>query len=143
MATHSIGPRAAVGALVFRGDAVLLVLRGREPARGLWALPGGSVELGETLLAAAEREVREETGVVARARHVVHAFDVIERDTAGRALHHYVVVDVLADWIRGEPRAADDALDARWQPLAELRTLPISDETLRLIERMRGQSPSG
>jgi ADP-ribose pyrophosphatase len=130
-------PRAAVGVLVVRGSEVLLVLRANAPAKGSWAVPGGSIALGESLQEAAEREVREETGVEVRGAEVVHAFDVIERDAAGAVLHHYVVVDVRAEWVAGEPRAGDDALDARWQPIGDLRSLPISGETLRLIERLR------
>jgi ADP-ribose pyrophosphatase len=128
--------------VVFRGDEVLLVLRGRAPSRGVWAVPGGSVRLGETLREAAEREVLEETGVVVRARDVVHAFDVIERDTDGALRHHYIVVDVTADWIAGEPRAGDDALDARWHDVARLAALEVSAETLRLVERLRSQGVS-
>ena len=129
-------PRAAVGVLVLRGDEVLLVVRRNAPAKGLWAVPGGSIALGESLAEAAEREVREETGVEVRAGKVVHAFDVVERDAAGAVLHHYVVVDVVAEWISGEPRAGDDALDARWHRVADVGGLAISRETLRLIERV-------
>jgi ADP-ribose pyrophosphatase len=129
-------PRAAVGVIVFRADEVLLVLRGRAPARGVWAVPGGSIHLGESLREAAEREVREETGITVRAREPVHAFDAIEHDATGLVRHHYVVVDVMADWVAGEPRAADDALDARWQPIAELSALPMSTETLELVRRL-------
>ena len=129
-------PRAAVGVLVLRGDEVLLVLRRNAPAKGLWAVPGGSIVLGESFAQAAEREVREETGVEVRAGEVLHAFDVIERDATGAVLHHYVVVDVVAEWISGEPRAADAALDARWHRIADVDRLAISSETLRLIRRV-------
>jgi ADP-ribose pyrophosphatase len=129
-------PRAAIGVLVVRGDDVLLVLRANAPSKGLWAVPGGSIALGESLQEAAEREVREETGVEVRAGEVVHAFDVVERDAAGGVVHHYVVVDVRAQWIAGEPRAGDDALDARWHRIADVHELPISAETLALIERV-------
>jgi len=132
-----VAPRVAVGAVVFRGDEVLLVKRGRAPSRGLWAIPGGSVELGETLREAAEREVREETGIEIRTQSIVHTFDVIERDDAGHVLYHYVIVDFLADWIAGEPVAADDALDARWCRIADLDALAISSETLRLVRRLK------
>ena len=131
-------PRLAVGAVVLRGRDVLLVKRGKPPAFRLWAVPGGCVRLGETLLQAAEREVREETGVEIRATEVAHAFDVIDRDESGRVLHHYVVVDVLAEWIAGEPRAADDALEAGWHELGALDALPISIETLRLVRKLTG-----
>ena len=122
---------------MFRGEEVLLIRRGRAPSLGLWAIPGGSVELGETLRHAAEREVREETGVEIRATSIVYTFDVIERDDSGRVSHHYVIVDFLAEWIAGEPRAADDAVDAAWFHVEKLDTLAISPETLRLVRRLR------
>jgi 8-oxo-dGTP diphosphatase len=70
--------------VVFKGDAVLLVQRGNPPSRGMWAIPGGSVRLGETLQTAAEREILEETGVVIRAGDPVLVFDAIEQDPAAR-----------------------------------------------------------
>jgi ADP-ribose pyrophosphatase len=129
-------PRVAVGGVVIRGGDVLLVRRSKAPSRHLWAVPGGSVELGESLLDAAVREVREETGVDVRARAVVHVFDAIERDAHGRVEHHYVVVDVACDWVAGEPQAGSDALEARWQPIVKLGELTISPETLRLVLRL-------
>jgi len=134
-------PRVAVGALVFRGESgvareVLLVRRSKPPHAGVWALPGGAVVLGETLEQAVEREVFEETGVSVSARGVVHAFDAIERDVARRVSYHYVVVDVLAEWIEGSPCARDDAADARWVPLAEVQEMSraeLSDQTRRVV----------
>ena len=132
-------PRAAVGVVVVRGDEVLLVRRKRGPSEGLWAVPGGSVELGETLATAAEREVLEETGIVVRAGRPVHAFDAIERDDEGRVRFHYLVVDVAAEWISGEPRAGDDASAAQWFRLADLPCAGVSDETRRLVGRLLGE----
>ena len=126
-------PRAAVGAVVFRDDAVLLVRRGNAPSQGTWAIPGGRVRLGETLQAAAEREIREETGVVIRAREPVFVFDAIERDADGRVTFHYVIVDLSADYLRGEPCAADDAAEARWITSAELAALDVNPATRRLL----------
>ena len=73
-------PALAVGAIVFKDQQVLLVKRGKPPAKGMWAIPGGSVELGETLKQAAEREVLEETGIRIKAGEPVHSFEVIEHD---------------------------------------------------------------
>ena len=128
-------PRVAVGAVVFRADRVLLVLRGSPPGRGTWAIPGGSVHLGETLGAAAERETREETGVIVRAGAPIHTFEVVERDPRDAVRFHYVIVDLAAEYVSGSPRAGDDALDARWVSAAELGNLPVNLATRRLLRR--------
>jgi ADP-ribose pyrophosphatase len=131
-------PRVAVGAVVFHQDKVLLVLRNQAPAKGLWAIPGGSVELGETLQAAAEREVLEETGLNVQAGHVIHTFDAIQRDEAGQVQYHYVIVDLLAEALDPtQPlRPADDVKDAAWFTLPELEQpdFPVS-KTTRLLLR--------
>ncbi|MEJ5357673.1 MAG: NUDIX domain-containing protein [Desulfobacterales bacterium] len=126
-------PRVAVGAVVLRDGAVLLVKRAFPPSAGVWAIPGGGVLLGETLREAAEREIREETGVEIRALEPVAAFDVIEKDDAGRVRFHYVIVDLSAEWVSGEPRAASDAADARWVAAEEMDALPVSRRTRRLL----------
>ncbi|MGE5256299.1 MAG: NUDIX hydrolase [Hyphomicrobiales bacterium] len=126
-------PRVAVGAIVFKDEAVLLVQRGQPPAEGSWAIPGGSVRIGETLQQAAEREILEETGVVIRAAEPVYTFDVIERDEQDRVRFHYVIVDVAAQHVRGAPRPASDAADARWVSAAELSQLNVSPHTRRLL----------
>lgn len=127
-------PRTAVGAVVFKDDKVLLVRRGRPPARGQWAIPGGNVKLGETLQAAAEREILEETGIVIRARDPVYTFDAIVRDEDGAIQFHYVIVDLAADYIDGSPRPGDDADEVRWLDAQALDTLPVSPPTLKLLK---------
>lgn len=136
-------PRVAVGAVVRRGDAVLLVRRAKPPNEALWAIPGGSVELGETLQTAAEREILEETGITIRAGRPVYIFDVIDRDAAGRVRYHYVITDLLADYVSGDPTAGDDALEARWVTAGELRELPVSASTLELLRDELGFDTSG
>ncbi|QBX33511.1 NUDIX domain-containing protein [Paracoccus liaowanqingii] len=113
-------PVVAVLAVVLRDGHALLVQRANPPDAGFWGFPGGKVDAGETLLAAAERELREETGVIARADRVLTALDALDRDGTGELRHHFVLVAVLCHWQSGEPRAADDALDAAWVPLAGL-----------------------
>ena len=126
-------PRPAVGAVVFKGDAVLLVQRANPPSQGVWAIPGGRVQLGETLQAAAEREILEETGVVVRANAPVLVYDVIHKDDRGAVKYHYVIVDLAADYVSGEPRAGDDAADARWITPDELTRIPVNPATRRLL----------
>jgi ADP-ribose pyrophosphatase len=128
-------PRVAVGAVVFSNDRVLLVRRGQPPSEDLWAIPGGSVEIGETLQEAAEREILEETGIAIRAREPVYTFDAIERDDAGKIRFHYVIVDLSADYVTGNPTAGDDALEARWVTAQELNELQVSPPTLKLLKR--------
>ncbi len=121
-----VRPVPAVLAVVPRGGEVLLVQRRNPPDAGLWGFPGGKVDFGETLMAAAERELREETGVSARAVRVLTALDVIGQGAAPD--HHFVLIAVLCDWQGGEPLAADDAQDARWVALADIDSLPLSKD---------------
>jgi len=129
-------PRVAVGAVVMHAGRVLVVERGNPPAEGVWALPGGSVELGETLAEAAEREVLEETGIVVRAGAVVHAFDAVVRDDDARVRFHYVIVDLLCDYVSGEVVAGSDARDARFVTREEFATLRSSRATVDLLRRI-------
>lgn len=126
-------PRVAVGAVVFKDHRVLLVQRGQPPGQGLWAIPGGSVKLGETLQQAAEREILEETGVVIVAQKPKCTFDVVDRDDNGQVRFHYVIVDLTAEYISGEPRPGDDAADVRWIAAQELSSLEVSASTLALL----------
>ncbi len=128
-------PRVAVGAVVFKDDRVLLVERGKPPSAGAWAIPGGSVQLGETLRQAAEREVLEETGVVIRAGEPVLTFETIEKDAGGRVRFHYVIVDLAAEHLGGEPRASSDAAAACWVSADELPQLNVNRKTRELLKQ--------
>ncbi|HID29211.1 MAG TPA: NUDIX domain-containing protein [Desulfobacterales bacterium] len=127
-------PQVAVGAIVMRDNKVLLVKRSQPPGKGLWAVPGGRVELGETLQEAAEREVREETGITVRARNPVCALDLIDRDDAGRVRFHYVIVDIVADYVGGKANPNDDASEVRWATSQEMEELPTSKTTKELLK---------
>jgi 8-oxo-dGTP diphosphatase len=122
-------PTLAVGAIVVHDDSLLMVLRGREPNKGLWTVPGGRVEAGEYLADALKREVREETGIEIE---VGDLLGVLER----RGEEHFVILDFLAQPLDDmAPRASDDAAEARWVPLREVAKL---DCTPRFVETLRG-----
>ena len=126
-------PVIAVGAVIFRNDSVLLVKRKNPPNAGQWAIPGGKVRLGETLQAAAEREILEETGVTIRALQPIHTFELIEKNPRGEILYHYVILDLLAEYVSGQPRPADDVSAAAWIDRNTLNTLQVNQETLKLL----------
>jgi len=127
-----------VGAVIFREDKVLLVLRGKPPAEKQWSIPGGCVELGETLQEAAEREIAEEAGIIIQAKNPIYTFDVIERDENGDIRFHYVIVDLAADYVSGELRAGDDAVDVSWVSLKDLNERNVSDATRKLLAQCYG-----
>lgn len=131
-------PRVAVGAIVFKGNEVLLVRRANPPSRDVWAIPGGNVQLGESLQQAAEREILEETAIRIQAGAPVFTFDFIERDNAGRVKFHYVIVDLMAEYLDGEPQPGDDAADARWVSSGAIKSLKVSAMTLKLLETQFG-----
>lgn len=136
--TQSV-PRLGAIAVVLRDDQVILVQRGKAPSAGMWGFPGGHVELGETGLEAAQRELLEETGVVAHAGSYLTNLDVIVRDDSGAIDRHYVLLAVLCDYVEGEPVAQDDAADARWVAVDEIRDcgLPILNQVAEVAERAR------
>ena len=129
-------PRLAVGGVVIKDDRVLLVRRGKPPAFGEWAIPGGSVELGESLEQAVERELREETGITVRAGEICHTFEAVKRDDDGRVRFHYVIIDLMAEYLSGEPVPASDATEAAWLTLAELKDRNINTTTLELLSKL-------
>lgn len=120
-------PLACIGVVCRKGDSVLLVKRGREPLKGRWSIPGGKLDFGETVREAALRELAEETGVTAR---ITRLIDVVDSIMDGQ---HYVLIDFEAEWVSGEPTAADDAEEARFFPLDEALKRVEWDETRRVI----------
>lgn len=129
-------PRLAVGGVVIKKGRVLLVRRGKAPALGQWAIPGGSVELGESLQQAVEREIREETGLSVRAGEVCHVFEAVNRDEGGRVRFHYVIIDLMADYLSGEPVPASDVTEAAWLSAEELEKRPVNASTLELLRKL-------
>lgn len=129
-------PQLGCGAIVRRGDSVLLVKRGREPRKGQWAIPGGKVEAGESMRAAAEREILEETAITIRAGEMVYQLEYIEHDDAGDIAFHYVVLDFAAEYLGGEPSPGDDADAAAWVRFDTLSNLPLTDSTREALHTL-------
>ena len=128
-------PVVSVGAVVVRQGRVLLAQRGQPPSEGMWTFPGGVVELGETLQDAAAREVWEECGIRVRALEPFIVVDRIFRDAEGGIEYHYVIVDMLAEWVEGEVMAASDIRRAGWFSAEELEALPLTPGVLELAKR--------
>ncbi len=107
-------PVPAALAVVVRGRQVLLVRRANPPDQGLWGFPGGRIERGETVFAAAERELAEETGLAGTAIRLLDALDLLDCAPDGTLRHHFILLAVLCTPGSGAVHAADDALEARW-----------------------------
>ena len=127
-------PIAGIGAIVIHANQVLLVKRANPPKQGLWCIPGGKIEFGETLQQAAEREIKEETGITIKAGAPIYVFDLIE---AGR--FHYIIVDLLAEYVSGSPASGDDASDAGWFSLDNIDLPHIDAETKALLHNINAQ----
>ena len=146
---YPLHPLVGVGAIIIEKGRVLLVKRARAPLLGHWSIPGGVLELGEGLRQAAEREAREETGLVVQATELLGVFERILLDGRDRTRYHYVLVDFLCRRMGGRLRAAADDADARWFGPLELEKLELPDDTRQVIRlairqaaRFRGERAS-
>ena len=126
-------PLVGVGAIIIEGNRVVLVKRGHPPLAGEWSIPGGVLEVGETVREAAVREALEETGLTVEPRDLLGVFDRVLPDETGRTKYHYVLIDFLCRRIAGEPQAAGDAAEARWFTKEELAKLSLAKDTAEVI----------
>lgn len=126
-------PLVGVGAIIIADGRVALINRGKAPLLGEWSIPGGMLELGETLRQGAEREAREETGLTVRATELLGVFERIVPDAEQRTSYHYVLIDFLCEVVSGEMRAGSDASNARWFDSEEVAGLPLPDDTASVI----------
>jgi 8-oxo-dGTP diphosphatase len=130
-------PLVGVGAVVFDGDRVLLVKRGHEPLKGAWSLPGGLVELGETLVDALAREVLEETGLSVEVGPVVEVLDRVQRAGDGRVEYHFVIVDYLCHARGGAIAHSSDADDVCWVSVTDLASYGLTRTAHDVILKAR------
>lgn len=127
-------PTATVGAVCLKGGEVLLIKRGNPPRQGQWSLPGGRIEWGETAVAAALRELTEETGVEAQMLGLIDVVDgLFTSRTTGETTRHYLMIDYAVRWLSGEPVAGDDAADAGFFSLEAAMEMVEWEETRRVI----------
>jgi mutator protein MutT len=127
-------PLVGVGAIIIEHDRVVLVKRGQAPLAGEWSIPGGVLEVGETLRQAAVREALEETGLRVEVGELLGVYDRILRDADERTLYHYVLIDFLCRRIAGEPQGAGDAAEARWFTRGEVGQLSLPEDTAEVIK---------
>jgi ADP-ribose pyrophosphatase YjhB (NUDIX family) len=123
-----------VGAVVTRGESVLLIKRGKPPLSEQWSLPGGRVNEGESLRAAVAREVREECDVDVEVFDLIEVYEYIERDAGDKVKYHYLVFDFRAEYRGGSLAALSDAIDARWVARGDLERYRLADAARRVIE---------
>lgn len=119
---------------MLRDGKVLLIRRGKEPLRGRWSVPGGTLEPGETLQQGVVREIREETGMAVVVLEFLTVFERIERQ-AGALAYHYVIVDYLCEARSGEARAASDAEAVAWAGPNELGAYDLPEKALEVIQQ--------
>lgn len=132
-------PLVGVGAVIVEGGRVLLVRRGRPPLLGRWSIPGGLVELGETLRAAAKREALEETGLTVEVGKVIEVLDRIVPGENDRPQYHYVLIDFLCRVAGGEPRAGGDATEIAWAAESELARYDLEPVAVDVIQKAFAQ----
>jgi ADP-ribose pyrophosphatase YjhB (NUDIX family) len=128
-------PVVGVGAVVVRDGRALLIKRGHEPRKGEWSLPGGLIELGESLADALRREVREEAGLDVTIGPHIETFDRIHRDAEGRVRFHFVIVDYLCSAGHGEPVAGTDAEAVAWARADELDRYQVNAHAAAVIRK--------
>jgi ADP-ribose pyrophosphatase YjhB (NUDIX family) len=128
-------PIVGVGGVVIHNGRALLIRRGSPPLHGEWSIPGGTLELGESILEGIRREVQEETGIEVRVLGLIEVFDRIFHDSAGRIQYHFVIIDHFCELISGSARAASDVSDTAWVREDELGKYSLTEVATRVVRK--------
>jgi 8-oxo-dGTP diphosphatase len=128
-------PIVGVGGVLISDGRALLIKRGHPPLQGEWSIPGGTLELGETLLQGVERELLEETSIHVRVIDLIEVFERVFRDDTGRTQYHFVILDYLCEAISGEARAGSDVTDVAWVAEDDLARYSLTPTATRVIRR--------
>lgn len=130
-------PVVGVGAIILEGGKILLEKRKSTPGEGKWAVPGGLIELGETVEQAVIREVKEETGLDVASPLLVDVVDYISLDEKGAVKYHFIILDYLVAVKGGELKAASDAAELRWVPISEVERYDLTESFRRFFKQNR------
>ena len=134
--SYPAAPQVGVGVVVFNEKKqIVLIKRGNEPSKGLWAIPGGNVELGEQVRQAAVREVKEECDINIELQDLLGVVDLILKDKKGNVQYHYILIDYLAKYTGGSLTAQSDVSEAEWYYQNQLEKLNIPEVTLKILEK--------
>jgi len=135
---YPTSPLVGVGAIVIREGKILLIKRAVPPGVGKWSIPGGLVEVGETLSQACVRETEEETGVKIEVLELINVFDIIDRDDAGRTKYHYVLIGFLARPVGGSEKMSSECTEMKWVPHTEAKAMDLTRTAKRAIDELFG-----
>lgn len=126
-------PIVGVGGVVIEHGRTVLIRRSNPPLEGQWSIPGGILEVSETILQGVERELHEETGLVVRAGELIEVFERIIPDKDGRTQYHFVIIDYLCERLAGSPRPGGDALEAVWVEQGDLERYALVPAVIRVL----------
>lgn len=135
MMTNERWPIPSVAALIINSDDLVMIKRGKEPSKGKWSLPGGKIELGETLESALKREILEETGLTIMPESLAGVYDLITWENNSLAFH-YIIIDYYAHKTGGLLNAGDDAEDIRWVRFSEIESLDLAEGLSEKLPQM-------
>jgi ADP-ribose pyrophosphatase YjhB (NUDIX family) len=128
-------PVVGVGGVVIADGRALLIRRGHAPLEGQWSIPGGTLEVGETIVEGIERELAEETGIQVRVLDLIEVFERIFRDKDGKVQYHFVIVDYICEMTGGAARAGGDVVDVAWAGEEELAKFKLTEAATRVLKK--------